>query len=263
MSPQPPDPHIDTAPGAPPAANTAQSNVPAPLDGASPIAPAPQSSSGSVPAHNAADVRADNKPLPPRKRLALVAAVAIVALASLAIEHHKGWFGAGLAIDPKTVMNLLAPLLLTAGFIERAVEIIISPWRDGGASILQDRVDRLQKQIAEADPTVARELSNSLGVAQQQFYYYKGTTQRYAFCASIIMSFAAAVVGVTALGRFLPSPPTIGGDQLTWFKVYDVGLSACLLAGGADGLHSVINLFTTFFNTTTQRTQDARNADSK
>ena len=35
---------------------------------------------------------------------------------------------------PADVLNRLTPLILTAGFIERSVEVLISPWRDPEAN---------------------------------------------------------------------------------------------------------------------------------
>ena len=38
------------------------------------------------------------------------------------------WRGLGLSMNPSNILSVMSPLLLTAGFIERAVEIVISPW---------------------------------------------------------------------------------------------------------------------------------------
>ncbi len=193
------------------------------------------------------------------KRHALFLFCVAVALLVLILEHHAQWPGAGLVMDPKTVLTFLSPLLLTAGFIERAIEIIVSPWRDAGATVLANRVDALKSLPAPSDPVALLASQSALVVAQSEFQSYKGQTQRFAFSVSITMSLGAAMVGVRALGPFLPSTPPVGPVQLLWFKVFDVVLSACLLAGGADGIHSVVNMFTTFFDTTTQKTQTAAN----
>jgi hypothetical protein len=194
------------------------------------------------------------------KKHVLVLLCMAIALFSLVISHHLQWPGAGLAMDPKVVLTLLSPLLLIAGFIERVVEILISPWRDAGATILGSRLDALKSQPIPSDATLALELGRNIAAAEATFQTYKGQTQQFAFCASITMSLGAAIIGVRALWPFLPQPPTISSRHLLWFKVFDVALSACLLAGGADGIHSVINMFTTFFDTTAQKTQTAANS---
>jgi hypothetical protein len=201
---------------------------------------------------------APTKPVSNFKRHALLFFCAAVALLVLILERPTPWPGAGLAMDPKTVLTLLSPLLLTAGFIERAVEIIVSPWRDAGATVLANRLDTLKSLPATNDPAALLALQHAMAVAQAEFQTYKGQTQQFAFCVSMTMSLGAAIVGVRALGSFLPSSPPVG-PQMLWFKMFDVVLSSCLLAGGADGIHAVVNMFTTFFDTTTQKTETAAN----
>jgi hypothetical protein len=149
----------------------------------------------------------------------------------------------------------MSPLLLTAGFIERAVEVVISPWRDAGATKFENRLDALKAQVPIADAT-------TIEFADAEFQEYKGKTQQYAFCASMSFSLAAAYVGVRALWPFVDHTTfeKLGGNQQWMFLVVDVVLSAALLAGGADGIHSVINAFTTFFDTTAQKAQQSANA---
>lgn len=165
------------------------------------------------------------------------------------------WRGLSLSIDPHNVLSAMSPLLLTAGFIERAVEVVISPWRDAGAAKLVNKVDALRTQIPASEPTAIAE-------ADSAFQEYKGQTQRYAFGVSLSFSLAAAYVGVRALWPFVEhsSFEKLGGSQRWAFLVVDMVLTAALLAGGADGIHSVVNAFTTFFNTTAQKAQQSANA---
>jgi hypothetical protein len=152
----------------------------------------------------------------------------------------------------------MSPLLLTAGFIERAVEIVISPWRDAGATKLGNVVDTLKAQVPAVDATM-------IAKADAQFQEYRGETQQYAFAASLSFSLAAAYVGVRALWPFVDHQTfeKLGSHQQWLFLVVDLVLSAALLAGGADGIHSVINSFTTFFDTTAQKAQQSANAPQK
>lgn len=164
------------------------------------------------------------------------------------------WRGLSLSIDPRNVLSTMSPLLLTAGFIERAVEVVISPWRDAGATKLVNRLDALKAQIPAAATTEIAE-------ADAAFQEYKGKTQQYAFCASLSFSLAAAFVGVRALWPLVDhlNFDKLGNSQQWMFLTVDVVLSAALLAGGADGIHSVVNAFTTFFNATAQKTRQSAN----
>jgi len=162
------------------------------------------------------------------------------------------WRGITLSIDPLHVLDSMAPLLLTSAFIERAVEVIISPWRDSGANTLESRLNALKAQTPAAD-------AKDIHAADAAFQDYKGKTQQYAFAVSLSFSLAAAYVGVRALWPFVDRTNfnSLGASQQWMFLVVDVVLSAALLAGGADGIHSAVNAFTTFFSSTAQKAQQS------
>jgi hypothetical protein len=165
------------------------------------------------------------------------------------------WVPMPIAVDPMKAATILAPLILTAAFIERAVETFISPLRDTGAVKLRHA---LMVARAATPPVLA-----DVKAAQDALSDYIETTRQYAFLAAWVLGFCAAFVGIRALGGFLqplvsippavppipPSCPTgIATGQWTAFLTFDVFLTASLLAGGANGLHAPINALTSFFN---------------
>jgi len=137
------------------------------------------------------------------------------------------WRGLGLSMNPSNILSVMSPLLLKA-------------------------------QVPAVDATM-------IAKADAQFQEYRGETQQYAFAASLSFSLAAAYVGVRALWPFVDHQTfeKLGSHQQWLFLVVDLVLSAALLAGGADGIHSVINSFTTFFDTTAQKAQQSANAPQK
>jgi hypothetical protein len=193
----------------------------------------------------------------------------------VALAIVLAWPGINIKVDYTTVPTVLAPLLLTAAFIERAVEVMISPWRDPGS-------DQRARVLKEAK-------SNTAAIASQQaaaddYTQYKGKTRRYAFAFALLLGTAAGMVGIRALWPFLDDPngtfvaattsmangvTTVSKAQgnpindpnnhhpRSAFIVVDVVLSALLLAGGANGIHSVVTAFTSFFDSNAQKNQGA------
>ena len=156
------------------------------------------------------------------------------------------WPNVALNVPISDVANILAPLILTAAFIERAVEVIVSPFRDPKANELRHELAVLQATKPVDSIKVA--------AAEARLNAYTGETQKYAFCALFLLGLCAAFVGIRALGLFLSTSPapfaiTPGVGQVGAFRTFDLILSALLLAGGANGLHAPINAFTSFFNT--------------
>lgn len=183
------------------------------------------------------------------------------------------WPGINIKVDYTTVPTVLAPLMLTALFIERAVEVMISPWRDPGT----DQRARVLKDAKNNTAAIA-----SQQTAAEDYTQYKGKTRRYAFAFALLLGTAAAMVGIRALWPFLDDPngkfvaATVStsngvttaskaqGNPINdpgnhhakaAFIVVDVVLSALLLAGGANGIHSVVTAFTSFFDKNTQKNQ--------
>lgn len=153
--------------------------------------------------------------------------------------------------------GLLAPLAFCAAVIERAVEILISPWRDSEATKLEESVAAIKGRPtgngAECQKTAA-----DLQAMSDRLDEYRGKTQQYAFAVSLTLSIMLSIAGVRALEPFINSaqfhdvavtPPA----QQLFFRCVDVALSAALLAGGADGVHSVVNAVTSFFDASAEK----------
>ena len=177
--------------------------------------------------------------------------VAILALTAFAIWLH--WEGVGLSVQVSNMASLLAPLVFAAAVIERAVEILVSPWRDAQASKLEGIVSAIKARSSDA--TTPTQSAAELKAASDALDEYRGETQRYAFGVSLTLSILAAMVGVRALGPFLDSARfhATSHAQQIYFLSVDVALTAALLAGGADGIHSVVNAVTNFFDAASQK----------
>jgi hypothetical protein len=162
------------------------------------------------------------------------------------------WNSLNFTVKVSDLAGLLAPLAFAATVIERAVEILVSPWRDAGAS----KLDKAAAAI-KANPTTNTQ-NTGLKEASDALDDYRGETQRYAFAVSLTLSILVSIAGVRALGPFvdlakLNDPKVTSEAQRLFFLAVDVALSAALLAGGADGIHSVVNAVTSFFDNTADK----------
>jgi hypothetical protein len=215
------------------------------------------------------------------KEYAPVITSGIVVVGGVVAARYAPWFGVAFSVKPDELITKISPLVLAAAFIERAVEVLISPWRDADAAILESKA-KLAKTIAEkvvdAAPAVADAAAAGVvpppaagaavvGAAvavrnaqdtSDDLHEYKGKTRIYAFVASFILGFAVALSGLRTLQQMLASSVDVNhwsgsGSQLVFFRMTDVLLTAALLAGGAAGLHSVVNAFTSFMDNTAKK----------
>lgn len=188
-----------------------------------------------------------------RRNSLLLASFSVAILALTAFAIWLRWEGVGLSVQVSNIASLLAPLVFAAAVIERAVEILVSPWRDAQASKLEGILSAIRAR--SSDPTASTQNAAELKAASDALDEYRGETQKYAFGLSLTLSIVAAMVGVRALGPFLDSAKfhATSHAQQIYFLSVDVALSAALLAGGADGIHSVVNAVTSFFDAASQK----------
>ena len=188
-----------------------------------------------------------------KKNWPLFASGALALVALIVFRAGLNWDALGLTVRLQDLSGLLAPLAFAAAVIERAVEILVSPWRDADASKLEKAVSAIKAR--PPDPVANVQNAADLKAASDAIDEYRGYTQRYAFAVSLTLSVLVSMAGGRALGNFvdankLKDPVFTHGSQYLFFLCVDVALSAALLAGGADGIHSVVNAVTSFFDST-------------
>lgn len=196
-----------------------------------------------------------------------LAILAVILFSMLPWDPKKlPWSAINLTVSVSDLAGKLAPLAVAAAVIERAVEILISPWRDGEANKLSRVVDAARAAVAKspADGGAAAKLKEASDTLDD----YKSQTQQYAFAISLALSVLASMAGVRALGAFFDATSKtlpagfLTSPQYYFFTTVDMALSAALLSGGADGIHSVMNAITTFFDSTATRAQSSAKAQN-
>ena len=189
-------------------------------------------------------------PRPGEGSLALAAAAGAVAWAAATVpltgegvRFEAGW---------PDVAGMLAPLVLLALFIERAVEVVMAVWRAPGARALEARLARARRR-ASAEPAAQGDVEALEGALRT----YRAASQRLAFLTGVTMSALLALAGVRALAEMLDPAVAVPAPRAGLFALVDVALTALLLAGGADGIHKLATTLTCFLETTRKRVAEA------
>ncbi len=133
----------------------------------------------------------------------------------------------------------------------RSGSLRITPWRDVEAEKMREQVKDAQQgaQAAQAGPAEA------VLEAKEQLVEYKGQTRQLAFLVGLALGMLTSAVGVRGL-RFLVEPQAfskLSGGQTAVFNALDVLLTGALLAGGADGLHKLVSVFTNYMDKTNEK----------
>lgn len=162
-----------------------------------------------------------------------------------------------LALDPGLVRfaevavadvgRIVAPLLLLALFLERAIEVVVGAWREG---------DRQSLELACAAPEL--DLEERQG-RRNILLAHRDTTRCIALLASLTAGVLLSALGVRVLEQLVDADmlAALAEWQQRSFAVLDVLITGALLAGGADGLHKVVATFTTFMEQSAERIRAA------
>jgi hypothetical protein len=152
---------------------------------------------------------------------------------------------------PQTLMGTFTWLFAIAVFLERAVEVIVMVLRDREAEALQAAVDAEQQRLdeaAKAAPTAPLNL-DALHQAQKPLADFRAETRQIALCISFVLGTAVSLAGVRAFATIMtPAPP---GNWL--FPTIDVLVTGAVVAGGSEGVHQIVNVFSNFLSSMAEK----------
>ena len=138
-------------------------------------------------------------------------------------------------------LTQLGILYIVALFVERALEVLIKAWRQGG------RI-RLEEEIRSETDDQAR-----VG-KERQLEQYKVGTQRRALLAGFTLGTLVSLAGVRLLGPiFDVSGGATSGFQAAVFQFADIVITAGLIAGGSATIHELMALIDDFLKSSRKR----------
>jgi hypothetical protein len=144
------------------------------------------------------------------------------------------------------VTQRIAPLFLIALFVERALEVFVTAWRAP-----EERIRRVARATALGQATPEEEAT---------LVRYKSDTQRIAFVTGIALGIVVSSIGIRALALFMNPEQLamLSGWQRPALTVVDVLITGAVIGGGADGIHKLIKVFTSFLDATTAQNEARR-----
>lgn len=139
--------------------------------------------------------------------------------------------------------------------IERTVEILMTIWRSEEANKREAAVQRL---VADGVPATDPKYI----AAHDQLVVYKAETLQWTMPVGFALGLLVSAFGVRALSQFLTlsaeGGTRPGASQLWWFNVTDIVFTGALLAGGADPVHKVLDLYRKFMESSAAKAAGTR-----
>jgi hypothetical protein len=191
-----------------------------------------------------------------------------VAVVLLAFGIAVGVMTGALTIKPVTAQNvraLLQTMFVVALFIERALEVFVSAWRDPGAAPLEAAAETaqeaLKQAIASGVPSAIQAAQQALDAAEAALKVYKAETKRIALSAAIVVGVLVAAAGLRTFETFVELRASHQGswDEIAGalFNAVNVVITGGLLGGGSDLIHKILKVITDFLQQTSKRIQKA------
>lgn len=214
--------------------------------------------------------------MPEKITLSAVSAIVIIIIACLFFPSFSGisFEIKENIISPQNVLNLLAPAFIAALFIERAVEIFVISIRKNKSELIETELVEARLKLAQAtEKTEIEQWNIHIEILDKKIKRFKRDTTKLSTFFSLIFSFLIAVIGIRLFAPFFdinfldclsgvnitPEDCPSGIDNLAksydWFVRLDIFISTFVIAGGAAGMHSIVDAITSYADRTKEQNQ--------
>jgi hypothetical protein len=179
----------------------------------------------------------------------------VLALALLIVAGAFFLTTRSIELKPMTVgdaTKILSSLLFLALLTERALEVFLSTWRDPGAAALKGTLaaHRAAQHFALAPQRAA--LQATIDSASVAMAAYSTRTKQIALQFGFLLGVLISLAGIRVLSELVTpeslaaAPPT----QQNFFHCVDVFITGGLIAGGSDGIHQIMAVYSDFMTQT-------------
>ena len=175
-----------------------------------------------------------------------VVLLAVSAVIVLAAEPELIRFA---PITAAELTEILLPLMLVSLFLARAVEVLVTAWRQGA----RDQIELAIESLTES--------GGSTSELRHELTAHRDGTRCVALLASMVTGVLLASLGLRSLELLVDADmlAALPAWQQTGFSAFDVVVTGALIAGGADGIHKVVATFTGFLDESSRRVRARRN----
>jgi hypothetical protein len=173
---------------------------------------------------------------------------AALVVLSAAAAWQAGNF-TGLAFKPfraEEIVGNLTALFLISVFLERALEVFVTWWRDADRLKLEQELAHVVADAKTAADAAAAE--RLILQKQHDLDAFKAQTARRSFMCGLVAGAVIALAGARALGPLLVALPAAGSPQLLVVTIVDVVITAGLIGGGSDGIHKLVSVITDYLD---------------
>lgn len=173
------------------------------------------------------------------------------------------------------VIRRLSVLIIVALFLERALEVYKLSYFSQRKERLTIKVEQHQLELnallltsSEDEPKrdALQEIKDRLFEAEENLQAHQDYTRQRILQIAIVFALLLSAVGLRSLEGIVQYPETETISEifrLYLFRILDISLTAGLIAGGSEGLHSIIKKLYSFFPDASRQVVDSLQAIRK
>jgi hypothetical protein len=169
----------------------------------------------------------------------VVAVVAIMIGFNVGVLERKPF-------DLASVLRLLGTYGVIALVVERTLEVFISAWRGQVTGQLFSAVESARRRLEAAPHSFG--LQQAAAERDRALADYRGTTQRIALRAGVVLGLLIAATGIRTLDLFVAVQTDFAPRLL--YTLLDVVVTAGMIGGGSDAVHKLMSAVTRFLDAT-------------
>jgi hypothetical protein len=160
--------------------------------------------------------------------------------------------------DLASVLRLLGTYGVLALVVERTLEVFISAWRGQVTGQLFSAVESARRRLEAAPHSFG--LQQAAAERDRALADYRGTTQRIALRAGVVLGLLIAATGIRTLDLFV-SVQTDFAPRLL-YTLLDVVVTAGMIGGGSDAVHKLMGAVTRFLDATRSAAPQSAGSDA-
>jgi hypothetical protein len=149
-------------------------------------------------------------------------------------------------VDLASVLRLLGTYGVLALVVERTLEVFISAWRGQVTGQLFSAVESARRRLEAVPHSFG--LQQAAAESDRALADYRGTTQRIALRAGVVLGLLIAATGIRTLDLLVAVPTDFAPRLL--YTLLDVVVTAGMISGGSDAVHKLMSTVTRFLDAT-------------
>jgi len=158
------------------------------------------------------------------------------------------------------ILQLLWQLFLAALFVERAIEVFMSAWREKEKEIHRNELKSAKEAAENASEPERMQITETVRIKEKEYGNYNAETRVLALMSALGIGIIISALGLRMFEQLVDpvAYEALGNTQRSLFIGIDTLVTGALLGGGSEGIHKMLSPILGFFDTIYERQKKSK-----